>query len=458
MSQSSTLPARERIMSPRYRWSTIGANALVFLAAFEAMAVTTIMPTIARDLRGEALYSAAFSVTLAASVIGMVLGGGWSDRRGPARPLILFVAIFVIGVLVSGTAVAMPVFIVGRFLQGLGMGAINVVLYVIVGRAYPPVLHPSIFALFSASWVVPSMVGPAIAGFVAKQWSWHWVFLGVGALVVVAMGAMVPTLRTLRGHGRAPDDPPPAPLGRTVPLAAVVAVAVVAVGAAGEAPPLLGWPVAAVAVAVIVVAVRPLLPPGTLVARRGLPATVLLRAAIAAAFFATEIYQPYILQARYGWDPTAAGLVLTVGAVAWSIGSQISGRTVERIPHPAALRIGAVLLLVGIATQALTAALHLHPAVIGAGWLLAGGGMGFMFTRINTLVLAYSTTADQGANGAAATIADSTGSSTSIALAGLLFLGLGGATSAGAFTGAFVYTTVVAGLALLVAVRVRERT
>ena len=75
-------------MDSRLRWTTIGALSMVLLAAFEAMAVTTIMPLVAADLDGQALFSVAFSATLAASIIGMVVAGRWSDcarRRMPLR-------------------------------------------------------------------------------------------------------------------------------------------------------------------------------------------------------------------------------------------------------------------------------------------------------------------------------------------------------------------------------------
>ena len=45
--------AAARIMSSQYVWITIGACALVFLGAFESLAVTTVMPTVSADLGGE---------------------------------------------------------------------------------------------------------------------------------------------------------------------------------------------------------------------------------------------------------------------------------------------------------------------------------------------------------------------------------------------------------------------
>jgi len=447
----STARPTDRLLAPQYLWTTIGAITLIFLGAFESLAVTTIMPTVSRDLDGEALYSLAFSATLAASVIGMVVAGGWSDRRGPSGPLIASMAVFVLGLVLSGTAENMYVFIVGRFLQGLGSGATIVALYVVVARIYPPVLHPRMFGAFATAWVLPSLVGPPVAGLVATAVSWHWVFLGVGVIAVVAAAAIVPSLLHLRSV--------PVVVGSgasrwAVIWAVVVAAAVLAIGLGGENGGAWSWPIVAVAFVVVVVAVRPLLPRGTLLVRRGLPATVLLRGAVAAPFFATEVYLPYLLQEQYGLPAWLAGLILTVGAVSWATGSTLQGRFGERISHAGVVRLGATIVFVGIAVQLLTAALVLSPVVAAAGWLVAGGGMGLMFPRLSTLVLSLSDDTNQGFNSAAMTIADSSASATAIAFGGLVFTAFGAATGGG-FVAALALTTVLALLAVPVAARVR---
>ena len=75
------------VWAPRFVWVTVGAVALIFLAAMQSLAVTTVMPVVSDDLGGAALYAVAFSGTLATSVIGMVAVGAWSDRSGPVWPL-----------------------------------------------------------------------------------------------------------------------------------------------------------------------------------------------------------------------------------------------------------------------------------------------------------------------------------------------------------------------------------
>ena len=450
MTLPETAPALPTpLLSPRYRWATIGMVSLIFLAAFEALAVTTIMPTVSADLDGRAWFSAAFSVTLAASVVGMVAGGMWADRSGPSLPLLASVGGFSFGLLLAGLAPSIELFVAARFLQGLGMGAMTVALYVLVARLYAPVDHPGIFGAFAAAWVVPSMVGPTVAGVVAEATSWRWVFLGVVALSLAATAAMLPALRATVEQ---PDAGRAGSRGRLA-LAAVVALAVVGLDLAGRSRGALGYAAAAVSLAVVLVAVRPLLPAGTLVVRRGLPAVVALRGAIAATFFATEIYLPYLLQEHYDVPAWLSGVTLTVGALGWAGASQVQARMGARLAHVTALRIGAVMLFAGIGSELACTALHLSPWLVGVAWVLAGAGMGLMFPRISAYVLAASGVREQGGNSAAMSIADAVGGATAISLAGLLFTAVGTAADLAPFVAALAFTTVLAGGAVLVARR-----
>ncbi|PJJ62303.1 MFS transporter [Compostimonas suwonensis] len=452
MTTRTTGAATPGIFSRRYLWTTIGANALIFLGAFEAMAVTTIMPAISRDLEGESLYSVAFSGMLAASVIGMVVSGRWADRVGPIRPLITAVVVFVVGLLLAGIALDMYTFIGGRILQGLGSGAINVALYVMVARIYPAAMHPKIFGAFAAAWVLPSLVGPPVAGVVAEGVGWHWVFYGVAALLVVSALAMIPALRQLHAMGQEAGGVLSSRW--TLLWAVVVSAAIVAISLGGETGGPFAWVLAAGAFVIVVVALRTLVPRGTLTARRGLPATVLLRGLVAAAFFSTEVYLPYLLQDRYDLPPWLAGLILTIGALAWAGASAVQGRLSESIPHAAVMRVGTLLLMAGLIVQLVNAWLLLPVPVAAAGWLVAAAGMGLVFPRISTLVLGYSTERDQGFNSAAVSITDAAGGATAIAFAGLLFTAFGAA--GGGFGVALALSAGIAVAAVPVAFRVQE--
>ena len=212
-------PGPESVFGPRLRGLTFGIFGVVFLVAFEAMAVATAMPVAVQELHGLPLYGWAFSAFLVTSLFSTVVAGELSDARGPRLPLLGGIAAFTVGLVVAGLAPTMPVFILGRALQGFGGGAVVVALYVVVGRAYPETQRPQVFALMSAGWVLPSLVGPTVAGALADHVSWRWVFLGVPLFVLPAWrssrrgwdGSREDTARRARGDASAPRSPPPWP-------------------------------------------------------------------------------------------------------------------------------------------------------------------------------------------------------------------------------------------------------
>src|SRR5690606_25921165 len=115
----------------------------------------------------------------------------------PIAPLYTSSVLFAAGLLIAGLATTLEMLVIGRLVPGLGTGAVTVALYGVVARAYTARLHPSIFAGFAAAWVIPSLGGPYAAGLVTELLSWHWVFLGVVALVAVATGMVAPALHTI---------------------------------------------------------------------------------------------------------------------------------------------------------------------------------------------------------------------------------------------------------------------
>ncbi|MEW1569303.1 MFS transporter [Streptomyces sp. NPDC093509] len=206
------------VLGRAYRALSIGIVSVVLVIAFEATAVGTAMPVAARELDGVALYAFAFSGYFTTSLFGMVLAGQWSDRDGPLASLTVGIGAFAGGLLLSGTAGGMWLFVLGRAVQGLGGGLVIVALYVVVGRAYPERLRPAIMAAFAAAWVVPSVVGPLAAGAVTEHLGWRWVFLGIPALVGIPLALALPQIRRRAGGPRRTGNPP-TPLSPTAPAA-----------------------------------------------------------------------------------------------------------------------------------------------------------------------------------------------------------------------------------------------
>ena len=107
----------------------------------------------------------------------------------------------------------MQVLVGARFVQGLGAGTIQPIAYVAIGRTLPESLRPRMFATLSTAWVLPGVIGPAIAGSVGETVGWRFVFLGLLPLIALAGALTLGAART-RSRGRAgtpmrPRRPPP---------------------------------------------------------------------------------------------------------------------------------------------------------------------------------------------------------------------------------------------------------
>jgi MFS family permease len=441
--ERSPATAPVSVVSPQYRALSVGLVALVMLVAFEAMAVATAMPIVARDLGGMPLYNLAFSATLAASVIATVLGGRWSDVRGPLQPIAVGVGGFVAGLLVAGFAPNMEVFIAGRFVQGLGAGLIQVSLYVLVARVYPGAMHPKVFALFSAAWVVPSMIGPAIAGFVVENVDWRWIFLGV-SLIVIPSALLL--WRGTAGRSLEGGAAEPAPgLGRKLAWATLTAIAAALIQY-GSALKLAGLPLLLIGVVLLAVALPRLLLPGSLRAARGLPAAPVLRGLAYGSLMAAEVLIPLMLMNERGLSATGAGVVLTIGALGWSTGSWIKGR--GAISNMVALRGGAAMIAIGISLVSLVLIDSVPIAVAYVAMAISGLGIGALHPTVSVLVLEMSKQGQEGQNSAAVGVGESVFTVVAVAVSGALFTA-----TAENYAAGLAFTVVLAVVAVLLAPR-----
>ena len=434
-------PAPGTIFAGPLRLVSAGLLIVVTLVAFEAMAVAAALPTAARDLHGLALYGWAFTGFLVANVVGLVLSGMLSDRRGPARPMGLGLTLFLAGLVVAGLARVMAVLILGRVVQGLGSGLLLTALYVIIGERYQAELRPKIFAAISSAWVLPSLIGPPVAGVLTETAGWRWVFLGLAPLVAIGGLLLTPVLRSMPTHVREVGS------GATDPrrLLSVVVVAV-GLGALEESAQRLAWvwlAPAMVGLFALVWGVRGLVPPGTFTVRPGVGTAVALRALLAASLFGVDALIPLCLTVQHGFDATAAALPLLGSALAWAAGSWWQGRDGLRTSRAGLIRaafvlIGSGCLAASVASVPSGPALLMYPA-----WLAAGLGAGLGMSSIGVLLLQWTNDADRGRDSAALQLGDGVLSAVTT--------GAGGALVAAAAHGVIGYTAAFVSIDLAMA-------
>jgi MFS family permease len=393
------------LWSAERRPLTLGLVLTITLVASEALAISTAMPVVARDLGGLELYGLVFSAFFVGSLFGIVVVAGLIDRVGVLLPFVVGLILFAIGLLIGGAAPSMPVLIAARFIQGIGGGTIPPVAYVAIGRSLPVSLRPRMFATLSTAWILPGVFGPGVAGFVAETFHWRLVFLGLLPLILVSGSMSIRGLRALpAGHPAAAIGPSPwRRLGDATVLAS--GIVLVTAGLASEQLPLLVGLTAA-GLAITGLAMSRLAPPGTLRARRGYPTAVLLRGVLTFAFFCIDAYVALLLVEVRGWSATAAGVALTAATISWTAGSWTQARLSDRIRTEQFVLVGFPIVAIFIAALGLV----LLPQV--PAWLAvpifaaAGFGMGLTYSQFAIIVLRDAPAAIQGTVTAGLTLTD----------------------------------------------------
>jgi len=419
-------------MGSAYRLLTVALLALVTIIAFEAMAISTAMPAVAKDLDAVRSYGLAFSFMLTAEMLGIVLAGVWADRRGPLPSLFAGQLLMVAGSAMAGLAPTFTVLLAGRLVAGLGAGLIVVALYVVIGRAYPDALRPKVFSWISAAWVLPSLIGPPIAGWLTSTWSWRWVFLIVLAPIAVTFAVVSTQRNRITGGSRAEEGVPP---GHAVPadrsghrrLALLGLGVALSAGAmqwgSAQLAAAQALPVALTALGLVgIAATAPrLVPAGTLLMSRGLPAVMMSRFLLTASFNGALTFIPLMLVNERHLSLTTAGIMLTVGALGWSFGSFVQGHHALNNRRSELVVAGGASLTAGILLLAAIAELGWHYYLVGLATALSGMGMGLAMSSTSVLSLALSPVSDHGRTSSSLQVSDVLGSVMGISAAGAVF-------------------------------------
>jgi MFS family permease len=393
---------------------TAGLVLTITMVASESMAVSTVLPLTEAELGRLDLYGWLFSAFFLGNLVGIVTAGRAADTVRPAVPFAIGLGVFVVGLVVAASASSMEALVAGRAVQGLGAGALPATAYVVIGRAYPSLARPRMFALLSTAWVVPALLGPALAGWVGEGLGWRWVFGGLVPLVVVVGALALIPLARLPAEGR-PFE------GRRVVLVIVAAIGAVATlsGVDGLAEGRAWWPLV-VGLALLVPGLARLSPPGALRIAPGLAATVVTRGLLTFAFFSAASFLPLALTNLRGLPTGLAGAAISAGSLAWTVGSWTQERLVRRRRPGRITQGGLLVVAVGAALTAAVTVGEVPTAVTYLGWAVAGIGMGTAYSPLSFSALQLADPGEEGAATSALQLWDQLGVALGTGLAGAL--------------------------------------
>ncbi|MBM3679585.1 MAG: MFS transporter, partial [Actinobacteria bacterium] len=233
-----------------------------------------------------------------------------------------------------GIATSMPELIAYRAFQGLGGGGLVPLGLAAIGDLFPPRVRGRYQGYISVTFATAAVLGPLAGGVLTDYLSWRWVFFMNVPLAVIALAAVVVTMRRpveRRAHSL--------DLTGAALLSAAVTVLLLALVWGGRehawgSPTIVGLLAGGSILIALLVAVErrapePIVPAG-LLRSRDLAVPVALGGLVGAALYAALIFVPVFGQGALGSSATRAGGLLVPLELIWSATSVTTGFLVYR--------------------------------------------------------------------------------------------------------------------------------
>lgn len=396
----------------------------VALHAVNVFLVTTMLPSIVRDIGGLSYYAWSTTLFVVASIIGATCSAHLLQTLRPRGAYMVAALLFAAGCLVCALAPAMPVLLAGRTIQGFGGGLLISLSYAMIRLLFDQPLWPRAMALVSGMWGIGTLVGPAIGGVFAEMDAWRVAFYAVVPLALTFAAVAASVLpRQVAVHRASP-----LPLMQIVLLSA--AVLAISAGSISTHPM---WNIAGIMTAAILTILivrverrssRKLLPGDAFRLSTPLALVYATMGLLAMTVTSDDVFVPLFLQVLHDRSPLVAGYLAALMAGGWTVGSVMSsnltGHNVRRIivAAPCVSLLGTVLLLLLMPGQSHGALARLVGLAIGLFSL--GFGVGLAWPHLLTWILQLSAPDEQDRASASITSVQLYATAMGAAVAGLL--------------------------------------
>jgi len=433
----------------------------MILHAINSFIVTTILPTVVRDIGGLRFFAWSTTLYLVASLLSGALCTRVLRRFGARWAYRLALGAFLAGSLLCAIAPTMPVLLLGRAVQGLGAGTLSALSYTLVRILFAEHLWPRALSITSAMWGIATLLGPAVGGMFAEYGAWRAAFFSL-AVITPAFAALV-EFTLPRGMQRI--------AAQTMSMAflnlALLVGSVLIVSAASIPHDLrlntLGLAVALSGMAIFVRLESRrgtrLLPHGACNPFSALGATYAAQAMLLIGM-TVEIFVPYFLQTLHFLTPLWAGYLTAAMSGGWTIGAVFLAGVREDLSWML-IGAGPLTMLLGIAGMALLMPVpgFSDVAIVAIAVLLTliGLGIGVCWPHLGVRVFRFAPEGEKDLAASAITIVVMVAQSFGSALAGLVTNaagladpgGMAGAESAAVWLfGGFTLAPILAGLAV----------
>lgn len=145
-----------------------------FGANMNATILSTVLPTIARDLGANEEYIWIVSSYTIAATACIPLLGQMANIAGRRNTMLFAVAAFTVGSGIGGGATNLGMLLVGRVIQGIGGGGIMLLIELIPSDLLPVRERSKYFAIIMSSCTLGVTIGPVVGGALADNGNWRW--------------------------------------------------------------------------------------------------------------------------------------------------------------------------------------------------------------------------------------------------------------------------------------------
>ena len=150
------------------------------------------MPGMIAELNGMALFSWLIALPALAGAASTFLFGKLSDIYGRRAILLLSIAFFLLGLVISSAAPPMPFLVAAATFMSIGHFPIIPLCFTAIGDLFPPAERAKWTGMLSLPSGVAALIGPVLGGLVAESgMGWRGLYWGAIPLMLVACGLVV---------------------------------------------------------------------------------------------------------------------------------------------------------------------------------------------------------------------------------------------------------------------------